>query len=167
MTTTETVKILSVISEMYPSFRKDRDPEIVAKVWGNIFRNAPYDQVEHALMTFIATDTKGFPPQPGSLISLMAQAARADEPDENEAWALVMKAASRGYYNSREEFDKLPECVRQIVRSPQQIYEWAQLDTHEVQTVIASNFKRAWRDRQASVKEFLPLLSGEQEDRLP
>ena len=59
MNAQETGKILSVISEMYPSFRKDRNIQTTQDVWLTIFQHTPYEAVEQALMAYIATDTKG------------------------------------------------------------------------------------------------------------
>lgn len=143
----ETGKILSVISEMYPSFRKDRNIEATAKIWQQIFAQTPYDLVSRALTSYIATDAKGFPPVPGALNERICQARELNGMNENEAWSLVYRAVCRGIYNSREEFDKLPEEIRQIVGHPSQLHEWAMLDAHEVSTVIASGFKRSWRAR--------------------
>ena len=35
------------------------------------------------------------------------------------------------------------------------LYEWAQLDSGEVNTVIAACFKRSWRARQELQQDFL------------
>ena len=143
----ETGKILAVISEVYPSFRKDRNIQATQDIWLTIFRETPYELVSQALMSYIATDTKGFPPVPGALNERIFQMRELNGMNENEAWSLVYKALRRGIYNSREEFDKLPEEIRKIVGDPSQLHEWALLDTHEVSTVIASGFKRSWRAR--------------------
>lgn len=148
MNMTETGKILAVISEIYPSFRKDRNIEATAKIWQQIFAQTPYEQVSQALTSYIATDTKGFPPVPGALNDRIWQMRELNGMNENEAWSLVYKALHRSGYNSREEFDKLPEEIQRIVGHPSQLYEWAMLDTHEVSTVIASGFKRSWRARK-------------------
>lgn len=148
MNMTETGKILAVISEMYPSFRKDRNIQATAKIWQQVFERTPYELVSQALTSYIATDTKGFPPVPGALNERIAQRRELEGMNENEAWSLVYKALCRGIYNSREEFDKLPEEIRRVVGHPRQLHEWAMLDTHEVSTVIASGFKRAWRARK-------------------
>ena len=143
----ETGKILAVISEMYPSFRKDRNIQATQDIWLTIFEHTPYEQVSQALMSYIATDTKGFPPVPGALNERICQARELNGMNENEAWCLVFKALGRGIYNSEEEFSKLPEEIQRIVGHPRQLHEWAMLDTHEVSTVIASGFKRSWRAR--------------------
>ena len=60
----------------------------------------------------------------------------------------MLKTVSRGIYNSGEEFAKLPEEVQRIVGYPRQLHEWAMIDTGEVNTVIASSFRRSWRARK-------------------
>ena len=148
MTDNETGMILSVICEMYPAFRKDRNIEVTQRVWQKIFAGTPYELVSQALMSYMATDTKGYPPVPGALNERIAQMRELTGMNENEAWSLVYRALCRGIYNSREEFEKLPEEVQQIVGHPSQLYEWAMLDAHEVSTVIMSSFKRSWRARK-------------------
>ena len=148
MTAQETGKILSIISEMYPSFRKDRNIKATGAVWQKIFEHTPYAAVEQALMAYIATDTKGFPPVPGAINERIMQARELEGLTENDAWILVLKAVSRGIYNSGEEFAKLPEEVQRIVGHPAQLHEWALLDAGEVNTVIASAFRRSWRARK-------------------
>lgn len=145
MTQTETGKILSVISEIYPSFKKDRNIQATARIWHRIFEQVPYALVEQALTAYIATDTKGFPPVPGALNERISQMQELGSMNENEAWSLVYRALCRGIYNSAEEFAKLPEDIQRIIGHPRQLHEWAMLDTHEVSTVIAGSFKRSWR----------------------
>lgn len=152
----ETGKILSVISEIYPQFRKDWNVSATAAVWQKIFEHTPYREVEQALLAYIATDTRGFPPVPGAINERICQARELTGMTEDEAWNLVFRALSRGIYNSQEEFGKLPEEIRRIVGHPRQLHEWAMLDAHEVNTVIAAGFKRSWRAR----KELEKALGG-------
>ena len=162
MTAQETGKILSIISEIYPSFRKDRNIQTTQDVWLTIFEHTPYAAVEQALMAYIATDTKGFPPVPGAINERIMQARELEGLTENDAWILVLKAVSRGIYNSGEEFAKLPAEVQRIVGHPAQLHEWALLDAGEVNTVIASAFRRSWRARKELEKALgvaaVPLL---------
>ena len=152
MTKQETGKILTVITEFYPNFKKERNIEVTARVWHRIFEQTPYELVDQALASYIATDTKGFPPVPGAINERISQVRDLEGMNENEAWALVYKALTRGIYNSREEFNKLPREIQRILGDPAQLHEWALLDTHEVSTVIASNFKRSWRTRKEAEK---------------
>ena len=150
MTPQETNKILALILEVYPKFGEGRDPKITSRLWSTLFADEPYEWVEKGFMAFVATDLKGFPPTPGAIKEKIAQLIGSEEPTELEAWGLVLKALSNGYYGAKEEFDKLPRDIQEIIGSPQQIREWAQLDSDEVNTVIASNFQRSYRARAES-----------------
>ena len=153
----ETKRILADITAMYPSFIKDRDPRVLSLVWQQVFANTPYPLVNQALYAFFSTDVKGFPPTPGALNAFIRKTQQLNAPSEDEAWIKVYKAISRGLYNSREEFDKLPPDIRKIVGSPRMLYEWAQMDRSEVNSVIAACFKRSWRARHELTQELLLL----------
>ena len=90
-------------------------------------------------------------------------------PSENEVWCRVLKAASRGLYNSREEYENLPEDIREIVGSPRMLYEWAQMSPGELNTVVAPGFKRSWRARQELRQELglYDRLEGPETPSLP
>ena len=68
-----------MITEIYPSFRKDRDPVLTSRLWHELFKNVPYASVRLALMDFFATDTKGFAPTPGALFSLIRSRIETEE----------------------------------------------------------------------------------------
>ena len=153
----ETRRILAAIQAIYPSFTKDRDPNVLSQVWQQVFVNTPYPLVNQALNAFIATDVKGFPPTPGALNAFIRKVQQLNGPTEDDAWIKVYKAISRGLYNSQEEFDKLPPDIQRIVGSPRMLYEWAQMDRSEVNSVIAACFKRSWRARHELAQEFLLL----------
>ncbi|QTE70063.1 hypothetical protein JRC49_09625 [Clostridiales bacterium FE2011] len=151
----ETKRILAAITAIYPSFIKDRDPAVLSQVWQQVFVNTPYPLVNQALNAFIATDVKGFPPTPGALNAFIRKAQQLNGPTEDDAWLKVYKAISRGLYNSREEFDKLPPDIQKIVGSPRMLFEWAHMDSDDVNKVIAAHFKRSWRTRQEHEQNFL------------
>ena len=165
MTIQETGRILSCITAVYPAFLKDRDPKLIGEIWQRIFADVPYKQVEQAVTVFIATDVRGFPPTPGAINMWIMKAREAEEMTADEAWERVARAASRGTYNSGEEFEKLPPDIQKIVCSPRQIYEWAQMDCTEFNTVIASSFKRSWRARQEQKREMGVYLPAWEEKR--
>ena len=152
----ETKRILADITAMYPSFIKDRDPNVLSRVWQHLFSNTPYALVNQALYAFLKTDVKGFPPTPGALNDIIWKAQQLNGPTEDDAWFKVYKAISRGLYNSQEEFDKLPKDIQDIVQSPRMLFEWAHMDSDDVIKVVAAQFKRSWRARQEHKQN--PLL---------
>ena len=161
----ETRRILAAIQAIYPSFTKDRDPNVLSQVWQQVFINTPYPLVNQALNAFIATDVKGFPPTPGALNAFIRKARQLNGPTEDDAWLKVYKAISRGLYNSQEEFDKLPPDIQRIVGSPRMLFEWAHMDSDDVNKVIAAHFKRSWRARQ-ELKQDLLLIPENPTDPL-
>ena len=161
----ETKRILAAITAIYPNFIKDRDPNTLSQVWQQVFANTPYALVNQALNAFIATDVKGFPPVPGALNEIIRKAQQLNGPTEDDAWFKVYKAISRGLYNSREEFDKLPKDIQDIVQSPRMLFEWAHMDSDDVIKVVAAQFKRSWRTRQ-ELKQDLLLIPETSADPL-
>ena len=83
--------------------------------------------------------------------------AAPDELTAMEAWNLVAKALRNSAYGSEEEFAKLPPAVQRVAHSPSQLREWALMDADTVQSVVASNFQRAYTARQKSDREFEAL----------
>ena len=64
------------------------------------------------------------------------------------AFDIQPDAISNGLYGAGEEFAKLPPLLQRLVGSPAQLGEWARMDSAAVQSVVASNFQRAFRVAQ-------------------
>ena len=170
MNNQETAKILAIITEVYPTFANGRNLENTIKIWAKFFEDEPYKAVEAAVMQYVATDVKGFPPSIGQLKAALHTVAGADGMSEVEAWGLVAKACGNSLYNSEEEFKKLPPVIREVVGSPSVLRMWSMTDPEEFGTVISSNFMRSYRVRAAhameremlpsSVRAALPALVG-------
>lgn len=139
----ETGKLLGLIQAYYPRFLDGRNPDVTLDGWQMIFADDPYELVQSALMAYVSTETKGFPPMPGALKELMKP--KANEVSELEAWHEVKRALSNGIYGSQEEFEKLSPICKRIVGSPSVLREWAVMDTDELNSVIGSNFQRSYR----------------------
>ena len=143
MTLAETGRLLALIQAYYPNFANGRDISVTANAWQLIFADDPYDQTQRAVIAFVATDTKGFPPMPGALKELMHK--RPDAMSAMQAWRLVRKAAENGWYNSEEEFEKLPPLCQRIVGAPGTLKDWATMEASELETVVGSNFQRSYK----------------------
>lgn len=166
MTKKETALILATLRAAYPGFYRDMTPEdaqTAANLWQGLFADEDYKLVSAAVQTLIKTRTSTFPPVPGEVTEQIYKLAHQDELGEAEAWALVKAAAARGTYNATEEFDALPPAVQSVVRSPAQLRSWAQMDTAEFESVVASNFQRSYRARRAQDREFEALPAGARE----
>lgn len=142
MTLYETGKLMTLLQAYYPKFSDGRDINVTVKAWQLIFAEDPYDAVQKAVIAFVATDTKGFPPMPGALKDLMLK--RPDGMSAMQAWHLVRKATENSLYNSAEEFEALPPLCQRIVGTPGTLRDWAMMDLEALDTVIGSNFQRSY-----------------------
>ena len=70
---------------------------------------------------------------------------------------MVERACSNGIYGYKKEFEKLPPLVQKIIGSPSQIKDWAMCDMDVFNTVIASNFQRAYRTEATRQGEYNAL----------
>lgn len=143
MTLNDTLELLSLITEYYPMFLNGRDASNTARAWQLVFADDDSKKVQAALISYVATDTKGFPPMPGALKDLMKP--KVTEIGAFEAWRDVKKALSNSLYGSVEEYEKLSPICKRLVGSPSVLREWSQMDISELDTVIASNFQRNYR----------------------
>lgn len=158
----ETLAIMSVLKAAYPAYYRDMkkgDAENIVALWASMFADDPAEIVAAAVKAHIATDTKGFPPHIGAVKNAIAKLTQPNEMTEMEAWALVKKATNNSIYGAREEFEKLPPMLQRLVGSPNQLREWAMMDSEVVASVVASNFQRSYKVRAASEREWLALPS--------
>ena len=162
MTKNEMLMVMAVIKEFYPAFHKDKTPEqiqVSVTLWHEMFKDDDGNQVLAAVKAFVATDTKGFPPSVGQIKQRLVQLNAPDMPDEAEAWTQVWKAIQNSGYHAGEEFKKLHPIVQRVVGKPEVLKAWAILPADEVQTIISSNFQRAYRARKHEAAEYLALPS--------
>lgn len=153
----ETIKILTVIQAAYPNY-KVQNKETTLELWNEMLFEYSYQQVSAALKAYITSDKSGFAPGIGQIISKVNMLTKPQELNEMEAWALVSKALRNGNYGAVEEFEKLPETVREAVGSPDNLRNWATSDYETIETVIQSNFIKTYRSvvERRSVVSSLP-----------
>ena len=96
-------------------------------------------------------------PVPGQIKEQISILLDKGDLNEQEAWELVTNALRNSSYCSVEEFDKLPPDVQKAVGSPNMLRTWAAVNFSELQTVIASNFKRDYRAILAQKKDFAKI----------
>ena len=149
MTAYETGAVMDVLIAAYPQFYSRSDTEDLKKavaLWAEMFKDDDVNIVKLALKALIATDDKGYPPHIGAVKAKIRQLTEEEPMSEQEAWAILSKAIRRSTYYSREEFEKLPPEIQRVVHSPEQLREWAMSDGEGLETVIASNFQRSYRE---------------------
>ena len=141
MTRDETKVIIRAISASYPNF-SPKDLTGTVDVWSQMLIDYNYMDISKALQKYILSDTSGFAPSIGQIVGLI-DAPVSREP--LEAWGLVRKAISNGYYNSEQEFNNLPIECQKAIGSPANLKEMAQMDTETVESVEQSHFIRSYQ----------------------
>lgn len=144
----ETIKILAVLKGAYPAFYRDmgrQELESIVALWQEMF-DEPYALVAAAVKALIAVDAKGYPPHIGAVKARIRQISQPRGMSGEEAWRLVEAAASNGQYGAEAEFQKLPQALQTLVKSPEQLRQWATMDGDTFRTVIGSNFQRSYRE---------------------
>ena len=146
MTRDDTKELLMSIKAIYPNFNiKPEEMTVTINAWHLMLNEYPKEAVNAALQIYVKTNNSGFAPSVSQLIGAMYAPKSNNQLSEGEAWNLVKKAIQNGNYGAETEFEKLPQIVQRAVGSPNMIRQWAQSDTDEVNTVIASNFQRTYK----------------------
>lgn len=152
-------ELLTVIRLNYPqSFRdyKKAQSEAYLAMMYEAFKDDPADLVISAVKAIIYGDTREFAPNIGQIKNKMFEMSNTGM-SEQEAWSMVRKACTNGIYGADEEYAKLPPTIQKLVGSPDQIREWAMMDSDELNTVVASNFMRSYKVRSGKDKEYQML----------
>lgn len=143
MTREQVGKLLMTMQAYYPNYNPP-DKEITLNAWYVMFAEYPEELVLQALRACIATNTSGFAPDVGQIMSKIQTILQPQELDGMTAWGLVSKALRNGTYGAVEEFNKLPPLVKQAVGMPDNLKNWATSDYQTIETVIQSNFLRTY-----------------------
>lgn len=160
MTNQEIRLILGVVKVAYPHSFKDMqvaDRNALVTLWERQFAGYDYNTVSMAVDSIISTEASAFMPTIGRIKEEITKLTQPKDLTEQEAWALVAKACRNSIYNSADEYAKLPPEVQRLVGSPNQLREWALLESEEFSTVVASNFMRSYRVRSKNDRDYLAL----------
>lgn len=144
-------KFVAVLMVTYPNYNPI-DEELAAETWARVTDEYTYEQVDMALRSYMKSNTSGFAPVPGQIIDKIHTMTAPQELNEMEAWSLVSRAIRNSGYNSVEEFAKFPPLVQKAVGQPEQLRIWA-LDEEYNESVVSSNFMRAYRNEAARAHE--------------
>ena len=144
MTLEETKKILMTANALFPAWKVENPTETI-QAWHWVLEEYSAEEVMAALQIFIKTRNSAFAPSPSELVDCMHAPKQHAQLSESEAWAMVKRAIQDGNYHSEERFEALPPIVQRAVGNANMIQQWAATDSEEVNTVVMSNFQRAYR----------------------
>lgn len=155
MTREECFKILMIIKSNYPEFT-GMNNEIAIESWFEDIGEHDYSKVLLAVKKHRAVSP--FVPKVSDINNACID--KREEIGEMQAWDMVARAASNSTYNSKQEFDKLPVEIREAIGTHVQLRNWAMVDIKEFNTVIQSNFMRAYREKAKHLREYAMLPSA-------
>lgn len=150
----------------YPNFYRGMgkaDLEQILDLWTDMFQEDHPRIVAGAVKAFIATDSKGYPPVIGVIKDKVRQITKPPMMTEHEAWTLVLDAMNCSEHDVGKKFDALPPVVRSIVGNARQLWDWGMMDSETVNSVVASNFMRSYRNRAQQQEDFEALPGDVQE----
>lgn len=156
MTKQEALAIMAMLKTAYPSFYKDFSKEelnAAVNLWATMFSEEPIQVVTEAIKALICT--LKYPPTIADVKEKIERLTQPDQMTEMEAWHLVKKAMNTSDFVSA--FRSLPPAIRRVVGSPDQLKEWAYMESETVNSVIQSNFMRSFRVVAEREREFTKL----------
>lgn len=157
----EVANCLIYLDAAYPNAyrRFDRERmEILIAVWFNTFSEYPAELVMAGIQGYISSDTSGFPPSPGQVMKVIQNITRQQDMTGMEAWSLVKKAVNSARDKYEEVFNNLPPLIQKVIGGHHQLLTWGNVREEEFETVIQSNFMRAYeaeKQRQSQI-EMIP-----------
>lgn len=157
------LECLSLLKVAYPSIYRDisdGDAKALVNLWSFSFADSDPQTVKFAVSELIKrssyapsiADIRGY-------ISSMEDIA-SGTPSDSQMWSILLRAVRNGYYNFREEFEKLPDELKAYVGQPEQLRAWAQIDESIFNSVHQSNFMKNFKASRQRVKDS-KLLSPE------
>jgi len=162
MTRDETKGLIRSIVNLYPNWKPENMTETV-NAWHWALEEYPAPAVKAALQIYVKTNNTGFAPSVSQIINGIYKPQEQNTLSEGEAWSKVRVAIRDGNYHAEERFNELPELVQKAVGSPSMIRSWAMADSSEVDTVIASNFQRSYKQivqREQENVRISPVIAG-------
>jgi len=161
MTKQETIKLIMIIKASFPFWGSKLSPDelkVTVDIWTEMLGEYDFKVVMSAMKILIATK-KDFPPSIAEVIEKVQFLSSGGDTglSEVEAWSMVRRAIGNGMYGATEEFEKLPKEIQIAIREPATIKNWSQLEPDELDTVVASNFMRSFKEVKKRETEYKAL----------
>lgn len=124
MTREDTKKLLLMISATFPNFNVV-DKTATVQIWSALLEAFEFDLISKAFVNYAKTNTSGFAPTPAQLIECAYDLCETTEVSEGKAWNMLMQAIKRSGDGYIEEFEKLPDALKEYVGNAWQLRIWA------------------------------------------
>lgn len=162
MTLQETQKLLVILKKAYPRYYTESTKEEVEETlmfYHDMFKDYPVEVVATALKNYVKVNK--YPPTIAGIIEQIE--LLTDNNTAETLWTAIEKAVRNSTYNSKEEFDKLPEECKAFIGSAKALKELGQMDGGTLNTVTKGQFIRTVGDikrRTKAREDYKALGSG-------
>lgn len=131
------------------------DPRFIAdddamKTWYAMLCDIPYAELSEAIKVYMQTEP--YTPTIAGIRSKVKD-LRPMEKTPLEAWGIVRDAVTRSGYGYQEEYIKLSPDIQKAVGCAENLQNWSQLNVGELDTVIQSQFLKAYSIVQKRMDE--------------
>ena len=148
MTKAEVLKLIFTVKAAYPVYYRnvsDREFEAMGDLWNAVLADYTYEQAFIAITVYLRQGNKEILQSPGQIVDQIEKLNEASKPDYEtlavEAWEKYIRPAIReGSVHSVEDFEKLPQMLKEVIRGPQYFRELSQMPSATIDSVERSNF---------------------------
>jgi len=131
----EFIKVMTATAKIYD---RELDQETL-EIWLSFFKEDNIENFKNAVNEYIRTSNRF--PTIADIKNIIFKNTHT-QIDNNQLWEALVKAISRSNYYADEEFDKLPELVKQYVRNPRQLQEMASMESDIIHSVVKGQFMK-------------------------
>lgn len=148
MTREETSQALTVLKAAYPDFYRNITPKeahSMLDLWSAVFVEEPLELIRYALLDLIKTHA-GYPPRPADVAEKVREiiAAHTGEPSIIDYWNILLRAISNGIYGAVEEFNKLPQPLKEWLGSASALRDYARMDAKSLDPGVKGQFMKSF-----------------------
>ena len=143
----EALQVFKILKVSYPNFYKNLRPDEVEEIidiWAAMFLDEGFHVVVQAVKSCVSVNK--FPPSIAEIIEKVNLIKGKNKDDDSglSAWNQIAKAISDANYNAKKYFDDFDDKVKLLVGSPQQLRQWALMDTNSLE-VAKSHFLKSYK----------------------
>jgi hypothetical protein len=151
----EFIQMIIALESMYPNMKVSQN-DFTVEIWYGILGHISMSAMESVIKKHVSQSK--FQPTANELITHYNELTETEpQMSEVEAWGIVKKAIRNATYNSKSEFEKLPDIIQKTIGSADVLRSWAMEESDNTDKVTGSNFMRSFRDVHTRDKQFKAL----------
>lgn len=151
-------ELLAFIESFYPNNRTNKQKEVVANFWYEVFEDYDDNIVEFAVKHYIRTDTSGFEPKISHIVNIIKDFCSISSTVHisfDEAWDCFIESLYKISDNYQEAFDQLPPIMKKIIKAPYTLKEYSRISSELIHTKIKDQIKQSYNEHLKKNKKKL------------